>query len=386
MWMKPSLCFELATVVLFLSIHQGLTDGSDCRLVLSETNSSLAIRVGSTGELMCQISSQCNMVRKRVLGPFWKQPDGKWFIPNLRMDNLRINSTTISLRYTRISPRDLGTYICVARIGRKKISIAANITERKGKPGDINVTAGPEGSTKIPRKKRSAEDSLKSFAGVGLVRAAPSMNGRRLARRSVPGKTKNYHHANLPVADDFSAGNRRFRPVKTECNEEKLFSKTGIIIVIVLVCSTFLLLYMVILLMAVPRICFPYYPKKKREQYNRSAESGQNKDRTSTKVDIPLSRKVRHNGRSDSGIESVDGLEEKGSHHGGERTESHWEIAPDKLEEFYRRTTNQKAGSDEDMLSGLKIYNFEKNMPRRGRSESVPVTPYRYQSSIYVKV
>ena len=212
-----------------------------------------------------------------------------------------------------------------------------------------------------PRKKRYAVP----FVGVGLVRAVPPRNYQRLARRSLQSKTKDSHHGNPSLTDYPARGKPGLRPLKTPCDEEKLFSKTGIIIVAALVCSTFLLLYMVILLMAVPRICFPYYPKKKHQTKHddEAADPSQNKGGSTTKVNIPLSQKVRHNGRSDSGIESVDGLEEKGLHHGGGRSGSHWEIGADKLEEFYRRRNNQNAESDEDMLSGLKIYNMEKNIP-----------------------
>lgn len=315
------------------------------------------------------------------MGPFWKVADDSWLKPTIQLYSLKINSTASTLRFVPIIPENLGIYVCVARVGRTRYRIAANVTEKQVNQGDIFVTLSPEASTLRPQKRKKRSANIR----IGLEQKASFMSNSRKVKRSLQGKRESQPE-NAPLENGPARDDHGLRPVKTPCEEDKLFSKTGIIIVAALTCATFLLLYMVILLMAVPRICFPYYPKTKTKADDQAADTNRSKDGSSTGVAIPLSHKGRHNGRSDSGIESVDGLEEKSLHHGGGKTGSPWEIGSDKLEEFYRRTANENTGSDEDMLSGLKVYNMERNIPRRGRSESVPVTPYRYQSSIYVKV
>ncbi|GAB1598456.1 uncharacterized protein LOC115212938 [Argonauta hians] len=176
---------------------------------------------------------------------------------------------------------------------------------------------------------------------------------------------------------------------KVACsNGEKLFSKHGLIIVACLSCLCFLLLYMVILLMAVPRLCFPYHPdskKMKQRIINMKNINNVNTDVPPKKtVGLP-SAKINKSGRNDSGIESVDGLVT-----GCQDAVNGNEVSTfiDRLYDF-EKSINRPI-CDDDLVGeerrppnrmGMSSFNG-----KRPRSQSVAIMPSRYQSGIYIEL
>ncbi|XP_029637644.1 uncharacterized protein LOC115212938 [Octopus sinensis] len=169
---------------------------------------------------------------------------------------------------------------------------------------------------------------------------------------------------------------------KVACSEkEKLFSSTGLIIVACLSCLSFLLLYTVILLMAVPRLCFPYHPDSKKMKQKRANMKEINKAKTDESSKKPLnlpSGKINKSGRNDSGIESVDGL----------MTGNEGSTFIDRL--YYFDKAINRPISDDELVGeerrppnrvGVTTFNG-----KRPRSQSVAIMPSRYQSGIYIEL